>query len=347
MTTRRDAIRLGAGATLGAMLGAGGASPALAQRMTPLAALTERQFHQGTAKVLARSDRLAIPSYRFGIVMRSGIAATGNSGSTTVEATADLVGVDAAMLRRIAHEAFSDFVAKIRATGRTVIGWNEITASAGFARIEQTPDPFLKKPFADARTVALVSPEYLPLVSTHMDAPLSDKSPFSLGNWRAINAISADLKCLVMIPTIVLDFAALTGSGHKVYGAAAGVGVQPGLYLVPQFTQFRFFHAKIALAGDGGLLALQDRVAVGQAGTLVKTSDFNNRDEIERWNSYVRSMAWWNEPNMAGPARPTLAYSYSSYQYRVDPAQFTAACLDAARAVNTVYAGVVNANRPA
>lgn len=347
MFTRRDAIRLGAGGTAGLLLGPGLPSPARAQAMTPLASLSTQNFNESTLKVLSRSDRIAMPSYRFGVVMRSGIAATGSSGSVQMESTADLVGVDAAMLRQIAHEAFSDFVGKIRATGRTVLGWEEITASTGFGRFEQTPAPFIKKPFADARTVALVSPEYLPLISLHTDAPLSDKSPFELGNWRAINAISAQLKCLVMIPTVVLDFAALTGSGHKVYGGSASVGIQPGLYLVPLFTQFSFFHAKIALAGEGGKLILEDRVSVGQAGTLVQTSNYNNREEVERWNSYANSLAWWNEPGAITPSRPSLAYEYSTYQYRVDPATFGEACLDAARAANTIYAGAVNANPPA
>jgi hypothetical protein len=315
--------------------------------MVPVTALGPANFNTSMAKVLTRSDRIAVPSYRFGVVMRSGIGATGNSGSVRVEASADLVGVDLPVLREVAHRGFSDFIERLRATGRTVIGWEEITASKGFAKFEQTPVPFLKKPFADARTVALVSPEYLPLVSIHTDTPLSDQSPLSLGNWRALNSISAELKCVVMIPTVVLDFAALTGSGHSVYGGAANVGVQPGLYLVPLMTQFNYWHAKIALAGEGGRLILEDRVSVGQAGELVQTSSYNNRDEVERWNAYVNSMAWWNEPNLAGPARPTGAYDYSSYQYRVAPDAFAAACLDGARAAHSVYIGAVDANRPA
>lgn len=192
----------------------------------------------------------------------------------------------------------------------------------------------------------MVAPEYLPLVSLHSDAPLSDKSPFQLGNWRALNAISADLKCLVMIPTVVLDFAALTGSGHKVYGGAADVGIQPGLYLVPLFTQFSFFHAKIALAGEGGKLILEDRVSVGQAGELVQTSSHNNRAEIEEWNSYLASGVWWSQPWAAGPMRPTQAYDFSTYQYRVEPGAFAAACLDGARSAHAVYVGAVDANPP-
>ena len=345
----RRSVLQGSAGVLGA-LAAGGitASPAqAADKMVPLNAISLGNYHQTMAKVLARSARIAVPSYRFGMIMRNGMGASGGSGTTKVDLKADLVGVDVAMMRQLAHLAFSDFIERLRATGRTVLGWNEISTSEGFQKLDPTPDPFLKKPFADSRTVAVVSPEYLPLLTIGPEAPLSDRSPFNLGNARALNAMSAALKCLVVIPSLVLDFAALTGSGHRVYGGGANVGVQPGLFLVPLFTHFNFYHAKIALAGEGGRLILEDRVAVGQAGQLVQTSSFNNREEIEEWNAYIRSNAWWTDPNMAAPDRPTGGYDYSSYQYRVDPDLLQGAVMDAARATHGLYMGVINANRPA
>lgn len=124
--------------------------------------------------------------------------------------------------------------------------------------------------------MAVVSPEYLPLLTIGPEVPLSDRSPFNLGNARALNVMSAQLKCLEMIPSLMLDFAALTDSGHRVYGGGANVDIQPGLFLVPLFTHFNFFHAKIALAGEGGRPILEDRVSVGQAGQLVQIGSFNN-----------------------------------------------------------------------
>lgn len=342
---RRSVLRRGAG-IMGAVAAGGFAAGPLqaANGMVPLDGMSLGNYHQVMGKVLARSSRIAVPSYRFGLVMRNGMGASGGSGSTTADLTADLVGVDAQMMRQLAHLAFSDFIERLRATGRTVLGWNEISSSEGFKKLDPTPAPFLKKPFADSRTVAVVSPEYLPLLTIGPEAPLSDRSPFNLGNARALNAMSAALNCVVMIPSLVMDFAALTGSGHRVYGGGANVGIQPGLFLVPLFTHCNFFHAKIALAGEGGRVILEDRVAVGQAGQLVQTSSFNNNAEIEQWNAYVRSNAWWTEPNMAAPSRPTLGYNYSTYQYRVDPAQMRTAVIDAARATHGLYMGVINAN---
>jgi hypothetical protein len=50
---------------------------------------------------------------------------------------------------------------------------------------------------------------------------------------------------------------------------------------------------------------------------------------------------------MAAPDRPTSAYDYSSYQYRIDPGLLQTAVMDAARATHGLYMGVINANRPA
>lgn len=342
---RRSVLHGGAG-IMGALAAGGLAAPPAraAEGMVPLSGMSLKNYHQVMAKILARTTRIAVPSYRFGLVMRNGMGASSGQGSNKVDLTADLVGVDAALMRQIAHLAFTDFIERLRATGRTVLGWNEISASEGFKKLDPTPDPFLKKPFADSRTVAVVSPEYLPLLTIGPEAPLSDRSPFNLGNARALNAMSAALKCVVVIPSLVMDFAALSGSGHSTYGGGANVGIQPGLFLVPLFTHCNFFHAKIALAGEMARVILEDRIAVGQAGQLVQTSNFNNNAEIEEWNAYVRSNAWWTEPNMAAPSRPTLGYNYSTYQYRVDPALLQTAALDAARATHGLYMGVINAN---
>jgi hypothetical protein len=318
---------------------AGGAALALGLRAQPVrAADVPRLDAMGAGsvaatgvKLLANAAPIAVPSYRFGVVMRSGIAATAQSGSVTMDATAELVGVTLAALRSIARAAHEDFVAQLAATGRPIMGQDEIRASSGYARLETTPVPFVKKPFADARTAVIVSPPDMPLISLHSDAPLTDKSPFALGNWRAINQMCVDLQCVVLIPNIVIDFAQLSGSGHSVHGGGASVAIRPGLHLVPLFTYVSAHHAKIALAGPMGKVILKDRVAIGQPGEFVKTASHNNRAEVEWWN-----MTAVNQPDNAG--RPTQAYDYSAYEYRVDPAAFASTCLDAARAMNRIYA---------
>lgn len=273
--------------------------------------------------------------------MRSGVAASGGQGSVQIEASADLVGVSLEQMREIADAAYADFIARLGQIGREVVPAAEMKASAGYAKLEMTEVPLVKKPFADARTVVMVSPNGMPLVNQHSDSPITDKSPFSLGNWRAINQMCVDLGCVTMIPSVVIDFAQLSGSGHSVYGTSAKVGITPGLYLVPLFTQLSAHHAKIALAGPSGKIILKKRVAIGQAGELVHTSSYNNRTEVDWWNSIGR----W-DANASPLSKPGQAYDYSTYQYRVDPGLFAQACADGASAMNGIYVDAAAANRP-
>jgi len=342
MLTRREAMKFGGAAAACVGLGFNSGDLLAADRMWPLNGIPTNALNPAGIKVLANAERIAVPSYRFGVVMRSGISATGGSGTVHMEASADLVGVTLEKMRLIADAAYADFIQKLGATGRPLVTADEMAASAGYRKLEPTPVPFVKKPFADARTVVMVSPNTLPLVSQHSDAPISDKSPMSLGNWRAINQMCVDLKCVVMIPSLTIDFAQLTGSGHSVYGSNARVGIQPGLFLVPLFTQLSAHHAKIALAGPSGKIILKDRVTIGQAGEMVQTSSINNRADVDWWNAVGR----W-DANATPSSSPGRAYDYSAYQYRVDPTTFSQACLDAAKAMNTIYAGAAGENRPA
>lgn len=340
MSSRRDAMKIGAGAIIAAGMGLGSGSAWAADSTWPLSGIPSSALNHTGMKVMGNATRIAVPSYRFGVVMRSGISATGGAGTVTMEASADLVGVTLAQLRAIASSAHADFMKQLETTGRPIVPMAEIVASGGYRKLETTDVPFVKKPFADARSVAMVAPEGMALINQHSDAPISDKSPFALGNWRAINQMCIDLDCVVMIPSVVIDFAQLSGSGHSVYGTSATVNVRPGLFLVPLFTQVSAHHAKIAIAGPAGKIILRDRVIIGQAGELVKSSSYNNRAEVDWWNMVGR----WNAAPGTGPGQ---AYDYSTYQYRVDPSQFTTACLDAARTMNRIYAQSARTGGPA
>jgi hypothetical protein len=331
MATRREFLGMVASAGITAAA-PGWIRPALAaDRMASLSSIGDRALHHTGMSVLASSARIAVPSYRFGVVMRSGIAATGDAGNVSMEATAELVGLSLAQMRQIAGACHQDFLERIAASGRTVVPFADIQASKGYGKLLPTPVPFVKKPFADARTCALVSPEGMPLISQHSDAPLSDQSPMALTNWRAINQMCVDLNCVVMIPNLVIDFAQLSGSGHSTYSGSAAVSVAPGLFLVPLFTCVSAHYAKIALAGPGGKIILKERVAIGQAGEFVKTGTYGNRAEVDWWNATAALQA-------DNSGRPTRAYESSSYEYRVQPEAFAAASLDSARAMNAIYA---------
>jgi len=216
---------------------------------------------------MGRNDRLAVLGYRLGVITRSGISASTGQGTVSMQTTVELSGVSLAQVRAIADAAYADLIGQLAATGRPMATLDEIRATKGYGLLTPAPTPFIKKPFADARTAAIVSPNGQDLFFQHADTPLTDRSPMDLKNWRAINQMSVDLgNAVILTPVVVVDFAELSGSGHKVYGGAASVGVKPGIYVVDFFSGLGANQAKIALAGDGGRALLQKRIAVGQAG---------------------------------------------------------------------------------
>lgn len=327
-------------------IGAGGAL-ALGSGVLDLAALAG-QSYVGVNEVglddidsraishLKKAERIAIPCYRVGVVTRSGVKASGRSGDVTVETSVQLTGVTLEDMRAIADKAFADFMEQIAETGRPVAPMEEIRSTKGWTKLDLTPAPFGKKPFADARYAVMVAPNDQDLIFTHLDSPLTDKGPASLGNWRALNQMSVDLQAVILLPTVVFDFAELSGSGFKAYSGSASVSVRPGIYVVDFFSGLSAYHAKIALAGDLGRALLKKRVSVGQAGEFVKTAQHDNKAEVQWWNSSV------NSGNAApGSIGPTLAYDISAYDYVVEPAAFESALLDGAHAMNRVFAEAV------
>lgn len=335
MVSRRDIV-LG-----GAALAAGAALPVAAQTyvapdQVSLAALDSRAIKT----TMGRNDRLAVLGYRLGVITRSGISASTGQGTVSMQTTVELTGVSLPQVRAIADAAYADLLDRLAATGRPMASLDEIRATKGYRLLKPAPVPFIKKPFADARMAAIVSPNGQDLFFQHADTPLTDKSPMDLVNWRAINQMSVDLgNAVILTPVVVVDFAELSGSGHKVYGGAANIGVKPGIYVVDFFSGLGANQAKIALAGDGGRALLQRRIAVGQAGEFVKTSSYNNLDEVAWWNMMASTAS-------SNAGRPSLAYDYSTYQYRVDPGLFADAVLDGCKAMNRAYAEAAATLRP-
>lgn len=287
---------------------------------------------------LNKAAKIAIPTYRFGIVVRSGISATAVNVTST--ASVDLVGVSLEMARAIADRAMEDFMSVAAASGRPVAGMDEIKASAGYAALKKTNVPWGKSPFADARLAVFVSPNNYDLFFTHFDSPMTDQSPFALDNWRALNRLSMDFNAVILLPTVVVDFAQLSGSGHTAVGIGASTSVTPGMYVIDMLTSLSAYHAKIAIAGELGKATLQRRVLIGQAGEFVQTSDVNNRAEV----------AWWNSDVARGAATPgtgpVSSYSDSTYEYRIEPELFQSTCFNGAAAVNRSFGEALAANMP-
>lgn len=332
MTSRRAVLAGGAAAAGGVLLGqAAEAQKYVSPNTVGLSSLAGNLIRGA----LTKGEKVAVLGYRLGVVTRSGISASTGQGAVTMQTAVDLRGVTLAQTRAIADAAYADFITRLAATGRPMIGLEEVRATAAYKLIKPTPVPFTKKPLADARLVSLVAPNGQDMILQYLDSPLTDKSPFDQATAKGVNAISKELGgAVVLMPTVVVDFTELTGSGHRVYGSGASLSVKPGIYVVDMFTALGASWQLSPTKVDVGRAPLQARIPVGQAGQFIKTSDYNNRAEIEWWNMTASTAT-------SDVGRPTLAYSYATYSYQVDPRAFHEVVLDGCRAMNRVYAEAV------
>lgn len=333
--TRRDVTQ---GAAVAAMAAATGAGAAHAQSYTAADALSWADFdRRAVSGILNQADPVALPGYRLGFVVRNGINAITTGGRAMAQTDVELAGLDLAAARAIADEALADFTAQVTATGRPVIGIDEIRAQPAYRDLKLAPVPWTGRIPADARTFAYVAPTNRDLFFINLDVP-NDQGAFGLTNPRAYNKICAGLGAIAATPTLVIDFAELTRSGGGAWSGDASTGARPGLFIAEIVSGGLFHFGRNALAGGGNRTGLQKRVRLGDAGQLVQTSSANNQAEIAWWNS---SAAMGTQ----GPGSPN-SYNMAGYRYQIDPAAFRERVLAGARALNRALAQALAESRP-
>lgn len=296
-------------------------------------------------KVLKNAEPVVVAGYRLALVVQNGIAASSGQGNSKSETIVNLAGVDLQALQKVVDQAHADLLQKLAATGRPVVPMEQVTASKGWGKLELTEvdgqAPYLKKPFADARTFTVLTPAGMPLWFGHFDTPLGDQGPMSLTNWRALNQLSVDTKAIVIVPQLAIDFATLEGSGHSAFQGSAETSAKANLRIIEQLTVLRTFHARIALAGEMGFGILKESIPLPDAqGKLVVASEWGNQDEVAFAN-----LLSTNAPggNVMGPGS---SFAGQELAYIADPAAFEQSLLAGAQQFNGMIAAALAANRP-
>ncbi|MBL8559092.1 MAG: hypothetical protein JNM47_10250 [Hyphomonadaceae bacterium] len=333
--TRRDITR---GAALTAVATAAGLGTAQAQSYVDEGALSFADFdRRAVTGILNQADPVALPGYRLGFVVRSGINAITTGGRAMAQMDVELGGLDLQTARSIADAALADFTEQVRATGRPIIGLEEIRAQPAYRDLKLAPVPWTGRIPADARTFAYVAPNNHDLFFINLDVP-NDQGAFGLTNPRAFNKICAGLGAITATPTLVIDFAELTRSGGGAWSGSASTGARPGLFMPELVTGGLFHFGRNAMAGGGNRTGLQKRVRLGDAGQMIQTSSANNQAEIAWWNSSAAM-------GVQGPGSPN-SYSMAAYRYQIDRAVFRERVLAGARALNRAMAQALAENRP-
>jgi hypothetical protein len=338
---RRDFLGGAAAAGLGGA-GLSAAGPAKAQSWVDLNALSFKDLNPRTFSALGPSRNVGVMGYNFGLVFQNGLGAMASGNNVQVSSAYQLTGMSVEVMQTIAARAQADLIAQLAGVGRPILTNEQMHGTEAFQSLKSSPIPFRKQPAADARRVVLAPPTGQGLYLTAIDSPLTDKSPFDQASAKALHMIGLELDAVILVPTLVIDVAALTRSGNSIYSGGASVGIEPGLFMVELFSGLNVYHARNRIAGDGGRGALQKRVRLGQAGQLVESSSYSNRDEVAWWNSRVNS-------GMATPGEsgPTFAYAHNAYQYVADPALFQMHALAGAQALNRAVVEAVSSFKKA
>jgi hypothetical protein len=327
---RRDFLG-GMAATSLSGAGLAAASPAAAQSYADVGALGYKDLNYRSFSALGPSRNVGVIGYNFGLVFQSGLGAMASGNNVQVSSAVQLTGMTVDLMQTIAAKAQADLITQLSQAGidRPLLTMEQMQATASFQALKSSAIPFRKQPAADARRVVMVPATGQGLYLTAVDNPLTDKSPFDQASVKSLHMIGMELDAVILIPTLVIDVAHLTRSGNSIYSGGASVSVDPGLYMVELFSGLNVYHARNRIAGDGGRGALQKRVRLGQAGQLVESSSYSNRDEVAWWNSRVNS-------GMAAPgdSGPSFAYAHNTYQYVADPALFEMRALAGASALN-------------
>jgi hypothetical protein len=290
-------------------------------------------------KVLTRSPNIAVAGYRVIFVVRNGIAASADAGDVSSETLVTLAGVDTTHLQAIADKAYANLIEQLAPTGRALVSREAIKASKGFAKLEITeasPEkPYFRKPLADSRTFAVYAPSEFPLWWGHFDAGIGDKAAMALGNWKALNQLSVDTKAVIIVPQLAIDFAALKGSGHSNFSGGASTEAKASLRILEMQTLLRAFHAKIAMAGEGGVGILRKPLPLAaSAGKFVSLREWGNQDDVRFANLLASNSS---NPNLG----PGYSMAGKEIAYVADPAAFEAAVLEGAKHYNAMIASAL------
>lgn len=254
-----------------------------AGRLQPLDSLQSVQLESTLDRVSGKAPKVAIAGFRVAFVTSRKANAYAGAGLANIGATnrvrqaqnksieIKLQGVDASWMQAIADAAYADFVARLKARGHEIVELETVKSAEAFKALQLVPlegKPYVK----DERIV--VSPSAIPLWLAHFE-PLGGLS-FGLGNWQTMSKLSADLNAVVLIPTLSIDFAAVSSSGRSNYGSHAEVDAKAAMAIEGGQTILWAMHAENPRAGDFQSARLKASLAVPGEYGETKTADTYN-----------------------------------------------------------------------
>ncbi|HEY0140476.1 MAG TPA: hypothetical protein VGF48_06240 [Thermoanaerobaculia bacterium] len=282
-------------------------------------------------KGVKAAQRVAIPTYRVLFVTRNKVTAraedwlggVGGGSSSGAKASMEVMlgNMDYAALQAIVDAAYADFVAQIKATGVEVVPFETVKASAAYQTLKinggNAAKPYTKVLPGGQTHVVILSPTEIPLWFTNWDGGITDQG-MSQANIKALGNLSKELNAALLYPTMMVDFAALSGSGGK-FARRAEVGAQKAVFIHPVGTLFwTQDHRGAAFS------RITDGIgAEGDPGAFISGGESNNSGLVKGLQDIGIDI---------GPAK-----SKKNLVLEANPAEFSKMALEALGAVNDLY----------
>lgn len=301
---------------------------------------------------LKESNRVFVPAFKVLFVVSNTAKASVSGGRTIgggvssgakVKMDVLLHGITLEELQSITNEAYADFIAQLKASGREVVEVDQIRTSMAYKAIDFYTGnlPYRIEPSAiknETRNLILMTPKGLPLWFSNFDTQLGNRGLFDQRNQKALNALSAELKAVAVIPTIVVDFMKLASSGRSSSffgGNTASIEAEPIVHLATSAsntqTGVNMTLAENAMAAEWGYFVQKEAIDTkGDFGSIKEISS-SNHDGFA---------------GFAGSAALSVgAASESTRALVADPKQYRNLALKAIQGFNAAFINAANDNK--
>lgn len=308
----------------------------------------EKQIEAQNIKVVRKGESFIVPTCRVAFRLENSATASTDSrlsnlgcssgsysnckSDARVSMSVVLANFSNADMQAATDAVCSDFVEQLKTAGKPVTTWKELPGNKAYDEIdfaEPKKDGVYHEGYNGSDYIVM-APSDGKLFFTHENLGLGDQGPASLGNWRAMNELSAKSKAVVLVPHFMVNFAEMSSSGNnKLLKSTAEVGARPALGFEGGLTRLYLYQAKMRLAGEmGGITAREMKPVSDDVGELRQQKETDN-------TGIVIPLA-----NLFGAT--SAMTSKKSYNVLVaDPAKFKAGVVDGARIMNGVYTHVI------
>lgn len=284
----------------------------------------------GKTKTLKMQPNIAIAGYNVGAFTDAKVTgkASGDllgysQGSrTTIKLVAN--GIDAAMLQRVADAAHNDLVAQLTAAGISVIPANKVAAtpSAGKLGFSKTPYSGTVKVERGKKTILVAGPTATGVRSYMIPGKRT---------YRGTEIVkpSSELNAVMLMPNLVLDFAALKANNAKFTtrskaSSKVRFAIDPSSAMDLQVSKGRFLDGWLSYGMKGDAISDADFAVLGKAQ--------KKSNKLEQGLGLALGMA-------------TAAKKTSSSTVTIDPVRYEALALKAAKGWNAAFVTQLKAAR--